>query len=147
MSTQAQMGKKEDVGKGELIGEIRAKVVSRTIKELTPLGAKLELNGEGGLTGAKINTRHIETVNVFQKMDGTFDWDTKSLETTMEGDIVVGSARGSGKSTGPTTMWGEGEGLLMTQSPRLQWLNGQRTKVELTGDQASGDYQVKIRTA
>jgi hypothetical protein len=141
------MGRTEELGKGELIGEIRAKIVSTTIKELTPLGAKLELNGEGGLTGAKINTRHLETVNVFQKMDGTFEWDTKALDITMEGETLVDSIRGSGKSTGPTTMGGEGEGLFMTQSPKFSLLNGQRIKVELNGDRVSGDYQVKIRTA
>ena len=147
MSTQAEMGKTEEVGKGELVGEIRAKIVSTTIKELTPLGVKLEYNGEGGLTGSKINSRHLETANVFQKMDGTFEWDTKAIETTMEGDVVVASVRGTGKNTGPTTVWGEGEGLFMTQSPRLSSLNGLRTKVEVSGDLATGDYQVKIRTA
>jgi hypothetical protein len=141
------MGKTEELSKGELIGEIRAKVVSTTIKELTPLGAKLQYNGEGGLTGAKINSRHLETADIFQKTDGTFEWETKAIESTMEGDMVVASVRGSGKFTGPTTLSGEGAGLFMTQSPRLAWLNGQNVKVEVTGNLASGDYQVKIRTA
>ena len=142
-----QAQKAEEIGKGELIGEVRAKIVSRTIKELTPLGAKLELNGEGGLTGPRLNSQHLETVNEFLKMDGTFEWDTKVIETTMDGDVVVGSTRGSGKPTGLTTIWGEGEGLFMTQSPKLSSLNGLRIRVELTGDQASGEYQVKIRSA
>jgi hypothetical protein len=65
----------------------------------------------------------------------------------MDGDVLVASTRGSGKPTGPTSVWGDGEGLLMTQSRRLSLLNGLRVRVELTGDLATGDYQVKIRTA
>jgi hypothetical protein len=141
MQSQKEVEQKE---RGELFGEIRAKVVNRTIKELTPLGVKLEVNGEGGLTGKILNSKHLETITEFLKTDGTFEWDTKAIEMTMEGEVVVASARGTGKATGPTTIWGEGEGVYMTQSPRLASLNGQRVKVEVTGDQASGDYHVKI---
>jgi hypothetical protein len=73
MITQTEIGKTEEIGKGELVGEIRAKVVSRTIKELTLLGVKLEINGEGGLTGNKLNSKHLETVSEFLKSDGTFE--------------------------------------------------------------------------
>jgi hypothetical protein len=144
---QSQKAAEEEISKGELIGEIRGKVVSRTIKELTPLGAKLELNAEGGLTGPKLNSKHLETVNEFLKTDGTFEWETKAMEMTMEGDVIVGSARGTGKPTGATTFWGEGEGLYMTQSTRLASFNGLRVKVEVTGDQATGEYVVKVRSA
>ncbi len=146
MSTQAQVEKEGERRVGELLGEIRAKVVSQTIKEITPLGIKIEFNGRGEFAGGKLNSVHTETVNLFQRTDGTFEWETKALERTREGDIAVVSARGTGRSTGPTTVSGEGEGIYLTQSPSLSWLNGLRTKAELNANLDSGEYQVKVRT-
>ena len=76
----------EQMGKGELLGEIRAKIVSQTIKEFTPLGVKLEINGEGGMTGPQLNAQLLETISLFQKMDGSMEWEDKAIFTTMEGD-------------------------------------------------------------
>jgi hypothetical protein len=146
VSTQAQMGKESEKKVGELLGEINARIVSQTIKEMTPLGLKLESNGEGQLAGGKLNSRHLETINLFQKTDGTFEWETKALEVTMEGDMAVASARGNGRPSGPTTFIGEGEGLYMTQSPRLSWLNGLNVRVEVTGDTNTREYRVRIWT-
>src|SRR5579859_6091908 len=116
------------VEKGALLGKLRSKMVSRTIRELTPLGARLEINGEGQFVGGKFEARHLETINVFQKMDGTFEWETKLLDTTAEGDVLVGTFKGTGKATGPSSIWGEGEGIYMTQSPKLAWLNGVKAR-------------------
>ena len=46
----------------EILGEIRGKTVSRTIKEITPLGVRLELNNEGRFVGGMYVADHIETV-------------------------------------------------------------------------------------
>jgi hypothetical protein len=129
---------------GELFGEIRARLVSRTIKEITPFGIKLESNGEGGLTGKQLSSQHMETVTVFQKTDGTLEWETKGIEMTGDGNMAVVNGRGTGKATGPTTIWGEGEAVYWTQSPSLSWLNGKKVYCEVTADQASREYNVKI---
>jgi hypothetical protein len=42
-----------------------------------------------------------------------------------------------------TTIWGESEGLIMTQSKRLAHLNNAKIKTEVTADNATGDVHVK----
>lgn len=130
--------------KNELLGEARAKVISQTIKELTPLGVKIETNGEGSLTGSHLNAMLIETINIFQKTDGTFEWEDKAIMTNVEGETIFAAGRGSGKATGPSSFLGEGDGLLMTQSPRLVSLNGKRVRTEVSGDRVTGEYVVKL---
>jgi hypothetical protein len=86
----------------------------------------------------------METVSVFQKPDGTNEWEVKAIETTPEGDFIAVIGRGRGKSTGPTTAQWEGEVQFMTQSPRLSWLNGKKGWVEGSGNQATGEFQNKV---
>ena len=131
---------------GELLGEIRGKTVSTTIKHLSPWGAALELNNQGQFAGGKYTASHIETVNVFQKNDGTADWESKSLQTTPEGDVVAIHGRGNGKATGPTTVWAEGEIEFMTRSPKLDWLNKTKGRVEVTANNATGEFEYKLYT-
>src|SRR5689334_14638234 len=102
---------------GDLLGEIRGKTISRTVKDITPLGVRLELNNEGKFVGGKYTANHIETVNVFQGLDGSLQWETKGLDMTSEGETVVFSGRGTGKATGPVTISAVGETVYMTQSP------------------------------
>ena len=142
-SMQSQ-NEEQQTGKRELIGEIRAKIVSTTIKELTPQGVKLEVNGEGGMTGPQLNAKLVETINVLQKMDGSMEWDDKAIFMTMDGDTLVASGKGTGKATSPTTYRGEAIGVLMTQSPKLESLNGKKFTTEVTGDRATGEYNIKL---
>jgi hypothetical protein len=129
---------------GELLGEIRGKTVSRSIKDITPLGIRLELNNEGKFAGGKYLANHIETVNVFQNLNGSLQWETKALEMTTEGDTVVISARGTGKATGPSTIWAEGEAVYLTQSPRLAWLNTTKARLEVTANNETGEFEIKV---
>jgi hypothetical protein len=128
----------------ELLGQIRGKTVSRSIKDITPLGIRLELNNEGQFAGGKYNAAHLETVNLFQKIDGTLEWESKGLEMTPEGDGIVISGRGTGKLTGPTTVWAEGETVYMTQSPRLASLNMTKGSVRVTADNKTGEFEIKV---
>ncbi len=139
MQTQTQVT-------GELFGELREKITSRSITDITPLGVRLELNSEGKFAGGKFIATHMETVRVFQNLDGTLEWEVKALEATLEGDIVVLSGKGTGKVTGPTTLGAQGEVVYMTQSPRLSWLNGMKARVEVTSNNATGETETKIYT-
>src|SRR5881628_2924157 len=116
MQAQTQMSK------GELLFELQGKTVSRTIKEITPHGVKLEMNNEGQATG-KFNANELNTINVFMKPDGTNEWEGKGLVNTRDGDMVVVSSRGTGHMSNPTTGSWQGETVFMTQSPKLAWLN------------------------
>lgn len=131
---------------GELLGEIRGKTVSRSIKDITPLGVRLELNNEGKFVGARYTATHLETVNVFLNTDGTMQWEAKVLESTTEGENIVISARGTGKATGPASIWAEGEAVFMTQAPRLGWLNASKGRVEISANNQSGEFEMKVYT-
>ena len=129
--------------KGELIGEVRGNMTNTTIKDISPAGIRLEINDRGQVTG-KYNAGHMETVSVFQRPDGTNQWETKGVQITPEGDFIVVQGWGTGKNTGPTTSQWEGELHFMTQSSRLSWLNGKKGWVEGSGDQVKGDFHGKV---
>jgi hypothetical protein len=131
---------------GELLGEIRGKTVSRTIKDITPLGLRLELNNEGKFVGGKYTANHIETVSVFQSLDGTMQWESKGLDMTTEGETVVISGRGTGKATGPVEIRAVGEVVYMTQSQRLGSLNTTKSRVEITANNQTGEVDIKVYT-
>ncbi len=128
--------------KGELLYELKGKTVTRTIKEISPNGIKIEMNDTGEIKG-KYNAAHIETVNVTLKTDGTSEWETKAIDTTKEGDMIVSWGSGKGKSTGPGTSSWDGELHYMTQSPRLASLNNTTAWIEGSGNMNSGEYQGK----
>ncbi len=119
------------------------KAVSTTIKEVSPAGVRLEVNDRGEVKG-KYHAVHINTVNVLVKPDGTNEWESKAIETTKEGDMVVlwGSGKGPAAYLGADS-W-EGEVHYMTTSPRLAWLNNTTAWVEGTGNGATGECQGKV---
>ncbi len=129
---------------GELLGEIRGKIVSRSIKDITPLGVRLELINEAQFVGGKYTASHLETVNMFQSIDGTLQWESKGIETTLEGDNAAFNGRGIGKVTGPTSLRAEGEFVYMTRSPKLSWLNGTKSRIEVTANMAVGEFEIKV---
>jgi hypothetical protein len=137
MQAQTQMSK------GELLLEMQGKTVSRTIKEISPMGVRMQINDEGQATG-KFNANTINTVNVFLKTDGTNEWESKGLQTTKEGDMIVVSSRGTGRMANPTTGTWQGDAIFMTQSPKLAWLNNTKGWIEGSGDMAQGTYHGKI---
>jgi hypothetical protein len=128
--------------KGELIGELRGKSVTTTIKEITPFGVRIAFNGTGQFTG-KYTGPQMETVNISLNRDGTSQYESKAIQNTMEGDFIVVTSRGNGKSTGQTTVAFEGEVAFMTQSEKLAWLNTTKGWIEGTMNNATGEYQTK----
>jgi hypothetical protein len=138
-SVQAQIQNK----KAELIGEVRGKSVTTTIRDISPLGVSISSNGTGQFTG-KYTASHMETVNVSLNTDGSSTFDSKAIQNTLDGDFVVVTSRGIGKSTGPTTVAFEGEAVFMTASKRLAWLNTSKGWIEGTSDNATGEYQLSV---
>jgi hypothetical protein len=132
----------EMTSRSEAMAKIQEKVLSTTIKEVTPFGVRLELNLEGQVAGELYSAHHVETVSLFQKSDGTFESEARAIETTREGDVFVISYRGTGKQTGVTTMSGESVGIIMTQSKKFASLNGARLRAEVSADLATRDVQV-----
>ena len=131
------------VQKGELIGELNAKMVTTTITEITPMGIHMISNDVGQFMG-KFNANHMETTTIFQNVDGTNEWETKAIETTNEGDMLVISGRGTGNITGPGKISWQGVVTYMTKSPKLEWLNTTKGWVEGWIDQAKNEGHAKI---
>ena len=129
--------------KGELIGEVRGKSTTTTIKEISPAGVRMEVNDQGEVKG-RYNASHMETVSIWLKPDGTNEWENKGIQATREGDFIVVTGKGRGKSTGPTTGSWEGDITFMTQSKSLAWLNTTRGWVEGTGNNATGEFHGKV---
>ena len=127
----------------ELIGEFHNKMVTTAVRELSPIGVRMEVNMEGEIKG-RLNARSLDTSNVLFKTDGSYEYETKSVATTMEGDTVVLWGSGTGRSTGPMTASLEGEVHYMTQSPRLNWLNNTTARTEGTVDRVSREIQGRV---
>ncbi len=87
-----------------------------------PFGIKLEVN-EVGLFKETFTANHKVTSTISAGTDGTYDRESKTLLSTNEEDIMVGNGHGTGKMTGPKSHAGEGEGIFMTQFPKLWCLN------------------------
>jgi hypothetical protein len=127
----------------ELIGEVRGKTVTTTIRETSLLGVKLESNEQGKFSG-KFEGVEIDTVTVFLKTDGTSEWESKGIITTSEGDVVVTNSKGTGKATSPTEVSINGEVVFMTLSPKLSWLNTTKGWVEGAENNATGEFHGRI---
>ena len=138
---QAQTEKME---KGEFLGDYRSKIVTTTLKEISPSGIRMEQNDQGEITG-KYNGRHLGTVTLLSKPDGTVEWESKAMQTTEEGDTLVYWGSGTGRSKANPATW-TGELTCMTQSPRLAWLNNAKVHIEGTTDQATGEIRGKAYT-
>ncbi|MCL4518705.1 MAG: hypothetical protein M1587_05855 [Thaumarchaeota archaeon] len=130
------------IAKGSLLGELHTKTVTTTVKEITPFGLRTLQNTVGDFTGT-YTAHHTATREMFLKNDGSFNWSSKFFQNTKDGDIIYGSAHGTGKMTGPTMSKGEGEVIFMTESPRLSWLNMLKGRVESSGDSATGETHFK----
>jgi hypothetical protein len=54
------------------MAQLQEKILSRTIKEISPFGIRFELNLEGQVSGEQYMAQHMETVSIFQKTDDAF---------------------------------------------------------------------------
>ena len=135
-----QMGSKT---KGDLLLETRAKTVTTTVKDISQSGIKFDINSEVQTTG-KIKAKGLSTVSIWQKTDGTSEWENKGMLNTAEGDFIAVWGKGTGRSTGPTTAAWEGETHFMSQSPKLSWLNNVKGWSEGTADMTKDESVAKI---
>jgi len=138
MQAQAQ------IEKGTLLNEYHEKATTETIKEITPFGIRIEANTRGDVVGTSYSGRSLHTISQFLKNDGTVDWESKGVEVTTDGALVIATFHGTGRMTGPTTLKAEGEGIYMTQSPKLSWLNNKKCRVEGTSDALTSEVNSKV---
>ncbi len=121
-----------------MLAEIKEKTNAIIIKEFSQDGAMIQYNSTGEVKG-KYHANHVETTDVKMKIDGTNEWETKAIEMTKEGDVVMVTGKGTGQQN--TFM---GEVTYMTNSPRLSWLNNTKAKVEGITDMKNNEATIKV---
>jgi hypothetical protein len=122
---------------------LQEKILTWTIKEITPFGIKHEFNTEGKTVGELYSAQHIETANVYIKYDGGGELEARAIEITKEGEDLVLSYKGTGKRTGTTTIEYETQAFIVTSSPRLAQLNNLRIRTKGFLDIATRDITIK----
>ncbi len=80
-------------GKEELLLELKGKNTTRTIKDFSPAGIRLENNLEGYAKGI-YNATYYATIDALVKPDGTIDYETRQIHTTDDGDTVLVDYKG-----------------------------------------------------
>jgi uncharacterized protein YkvS len=132
--------------KRDELAEIKEKATAIIIREFKPDGAVVQYNSMGEVKG-KLHGNHMETVDVNYKMDGTNDWEVKAMEMTKEGDVIMITGNGTGRVERAMESSLKGEVTYMTNSPRLNWLNGSKGMVEGIFDQRNNELSLKIYAA
>ena len=128
---------------GEPILETSSKIAGTTILDISQNGIKMEINRTGQTKG-KYHSNDTSTTTIWNKTDGTSEWESKGIQMTHAGDFIAAWGKGTGKPTGPTSQAWEGEMHCMTQFPKLAWMNAATFWIEGTGDQAKGESHAKI---
>jgi hypothetical protein len=129
--------------KEELLGELKGKTTSITVKDFTPTGARLEYNFQGEIKG-RINGRAISTVTVLFKPDGTSEYETRAIYASSEGDTILVTSNGHSRRENPTTSRLEGKDTYQTLSKRLAWLNDTKGRQEGTYNPVTGEGLLKL---
>jgi len=129
--------------KGEPILETHSKIAGVTILDITQEGVKMQINSNAQSKG-KYNSNDMSTTTVVNKVDGTSTWESKGVQNTYEGEMLVMWGSGTGKSVGPTTQMWEGGMHVMTKSPKLAWMNNANFWIEGSGDMSKGESHAKL---
>jgi len=72
------------------------------------------------------------------------EWESRAMETTKEGDVVMVTGKGTGRQEKPMESSYKGEVNFMTNSSRLNWLNNTKAYVEGMIDQKNGEVSGKM---
>jgi hypothetical protein len=129
--------------KRDMLADFKEKNTTITIKEFNKDGVMMQVNSVGEVKG-KYNADHIETSDTKLKMDGTMEWESRAMETTKEGDVVMVTGKGTGRQEKPMESSYKGEVNFMTNSSRLNWLNNTKAYVEGMIDQKNGEVSGKM---
>src|SRR5579862_7532434 len=101
--------------KEELLLESKGKNTTRTIKDFSPAGMRLENNLEGESKGV-YNATFYATINLLAKPDRTIDYELRQIDTTSDGETVLLYYKGKSIIDSPTHNHFGGETTFQTQS-------------------------------
>jgi PKD repeat protein len=129
--------------KEEFLLELKAKNTTRTVKDFSPAGIRLEDNFEGESKGI-YNAKHYGTINALIKPDGTNEYEVRQIDTTSDGDTVLLYFKGKSIRENPTYNRFVGENTFQTSSKKLAWLNGIKARHEGTYNPVTGEENLRV---
>jgi hypothetical protein len=127
----------------ELLLTLRGKNTTRTIKDFSPAGIRLEDNLEGESRGV-YNASFYGTITLLSKPDRTIDYEVRQIDTTNDGDTILVYYKGKSIIDSPTHNHFLGETTFQTQSKKLAWLNAVKARVEGEYDPVKGENTFRI---
>jgi hypothetical protein len=130
-------------GNEDLLIESKGKNTTRTIKDFSPAGIRLENNLEGESKGV-YNATFYATINLLAKPDRTIDYELRQIDTTSDSETILLYYKGMSFIDSPTHNHFEGETAFQTSSKKLAWLNGIRARVEGEYDPVKGENTFRI---
>jgi hypothetical protein len=130
-------------GAEELLLDLTSKNTTRSIKDFSPEGIKLESNLEGTAKGVYDATFYA-TITMLVKPDRTIDYEVRQIHTTSDGDSVLVYYKGTSIIESPTRNKFVGETTFQTRSKNLGWLNGIKARHEGEYDPVAGENHFQI---
>jgi hypothetical protein len=127
----------------EFLGELSEKTTSVTIKEFTPDGVLISYNLQGTVKG-QYDATHMETVDALFKPDGTYEFESRGIDQTDDGDMLIIKGKGTGTPISPTSVHAVGEAVFETLSDKLKWLNTAKARFEGTYNAPTGEFVAKV---
>jgi hypothetical protein len=135
----------ETMPEEEFLGELSEKTTSVTIKEFTPDGVLISYNLQGTVKG-QYDAAHMETVDALFKPDGTYEFESRGIDQTEDGDMLIIKGKGTGRQISPTSVHAEGEAVFQTLSEKLKRLNSAQGRFEGTYNVTTGEFIAKVFT-
>jgi len=130
-------------GQEELLLELKSKNTTRSIKDFSPEGIRLEPNLEGEAKGV-YNATFYATITMLVKPDRTIDYEARQIHTTSDGDTVLVYYKGNSIIESPTHNKFVGETTFQTASKALAWLNGMTARHEGEYDPVAGENDFRV---
>ena len=129
--------------KEELLLELKGRNTTRTIKDFSPEGIRLENNLEGESKGV-YNASFYGTITLLSKPDRTIDYEVRQIDTTSDGDTILVYYKGKSIIDSPTHNHFVGQTTFQTQSKKLAWLNSVKGRVEGEYNPVLGENTFRI---
>src|SRR5437867_8258302 len=139
----AQGGGVQTMPEQEFLAELNEKTTSVTIREFKPDGVLISYNLQGTVKG-EYDANHMESVDAFFKPDGTYEFESRGIDQTDDGDMLIIKAKGTGRQVSPTSVHAEGEAVYQTLSEKLKWLNTAKGRFEGTYNTTTGEFVAKV---
>lgn len=129
--------------KEQLLLELRGHNTTRTIKDFSPAGIRLENDLEGDAKGIFTST-YYATIDALVKPDGTIDYVTRQIHTTDDSETVLLTFMGKSIRESLTHNRFVGENTFQTPSKKLAWLNGLKSRHDGEYNPVTGEQNLRV---